>query len=157
LFQSILIISIIFCCWLFSIHFAFNIKLANNFLFFNIFYGEIVLSIIFHRYIFFFRMFFFEKQLLIIYLFLRKYYVDILLIIVSYVFVYYFLTGYSLYYWESFFSSVWHTLRFYIYMYSIYITIAFFYNSFLKADYIISRLRGFVIRVSRKRRMKTVK
>jgi hypothetical protein len=124
IFQSMLMVSIIFCYWLFSIHFTFNTQIINGFWFFYVFYGEILLTIIFHRYIFFSKMIFFEKYILILYRILKKYYIDILLIVASYMFVYYFLTGYGIYYWGTFFSNLWIKLRFYIYMYLIAIAIA---------------------------------
>ena len=134
--QSLIIISIIICYWIFSLHFIFNMPKVNDFLFYDVFYGEILLTIIFHRIIFFSKKTPLSKFLLPIYRTFKRFYIDIFLVLICYIIVYYFLSMkyewsftdgfYSLWYdcTNYRFGNFWMRLRFYIYMYLIFIAIA---------------------------------
>ena len=124
--QSLFIVSVIICYWIFSLHFSFNFSLPfiNSFFFYDIFHGEVLLTIIFHRVIFFSEKAPLSKFLLPVYRIFKRFYIDIFLIVICYIIVYHFLRleyGWGLILsWNNF----WHTLRFYIYLYLIFIAIA---------------------------------
>jgi hypothetical protein len=102
-------------------------------MFFDVFYGEILLIIIFHRFIFFSKCDFLSRYLLPSYRIFKKFYLDIILVVVCYVIVYYsFLPGdykssfdiVGIVEFLFYFDFLWHTIRFYIYLYLIFIGIA---------------------------------
>jgi hypothetical protein len=127
--QTILIIFFIICYLVLS----FILPTPQNYFIVKLFASELLLVIIFHRFIFFAKCMFVSKYLLPSYRIFKKLYIDILLVIVCYIIVYYsFLPGdFS----KSFdivgivkflcnFDFLWHTLRFYICLYLIFIGIA---------------------------------
>jgi len=120
--QSVLLISIILCCWLFSLRSTFNVS-VNTF-FFKVFCGEILITIILHRVIFFSKKTIISNSVLPIYRFFKRYYIDLVLVLLAYIFVYHFLRldyGWGL---VLSINHFWHTLRFYVYLYLFYIIVA---------------------------------
>jgi len=114
------------------IFYGFNSALSTG-IFFPILKLEVLLILIFHRYILFTKQIRFEKYILPIYRMYKKCYVDIILVIICYVIVHYsFLPGdtkkaFSIPKIVGFlldFKKTWQNLREYTYLYMIYIGIA---------------------------------